>query len=234
MGFRQTERDDCGYKPNLDRFSSPWPSRPNKWQPSVTFVTRPSFMSLSGSPWISGTFLHLPQSSIPCPPLETCAWSGPIPLSAQDWYVEPGSGQDGRHPRATSLICSGKITKDAVPKPIAQRGINCHHEEFQNEQSNLDSALVVMPFQSHRMREKMTPPTTMACVELCMFAECTEGSRHQGEDIVTGTKVRTTCGCECQHTHAHYYDGLTQQLSPWCVWRLDCPKTRSIHVVAPT
>ena len=83
---------------------------------------------------------------------------------------------------------------------IAQRGINYHHEEFQYEQPILDSAFVVMPLESHQEQQqragKMTSPTTMACLELCMFAE---GSRHQEEVIVTGTKVRTCC----QHAHTH-------------------------------
>lgn len=64
---------------------------------------------------------------------------------------------------------------------LAQRGINYEDEPAEHETPIIDAAYVTMPFQSN---EKVK---TLGCLELCMYAE---GSRHQEEIIVTGTKGR--------------------------------------------
>jgi len=66
---------------------------------------------------------------------------------------------------------------------LAQRGLN-YQEEDQTDWNHppiIDAAYVTMPFQS------TTPVRTLACLELCMYAE---GSRHQEEIVVTGTQGR--------------------------------------------
>lgn len=71
-------------------------------------------------------------------------------------------------------------------RALAQRGINYSDEQDPFETPIIDSAYVTMPF-----RKQEDPgvrwSNAIGCLELCMFAE---GSRHQEEIIVTGTKVR--------------------------------------------
>lgn len=61
----------------------------------------------------------------------------------------------------------------------------------------IDSAYVVMPFEDRKNDEEDEEKdkdhhAIMGCLELCMYAE---GSRHQEEIIVTGTKVSIrVCG----------------------------------------
>jgi hypothetical protein len=54
----------------------------------------------------------------------------------------------------------------------------------------MDAAYVVMPFRENCTHfesiEKQSQKSVMGCLELCMYAE---GSHHQEEIIVTGTKV---------------------------------------------
>lgn len=64
---------------------------------------------------------------------------------------------------------------------MAQRGLNYEDEPAEYETPIIDAAYVTMPFQSN---DKVK---AMGCLELCMYAE---GSRHQEEIIVTGTKGR--------------------------------------------
>lgn len=61
-------------------------------------------------------------------------------------------------------------------RALAQRGLNYHHETEQFETPIMDAAFVTMPLDR-----------SIGCLELCMYAE---GSRHQEEIIVTGTKGR--------------------------------------------
>lgn len=63
-------------------------------------------------------------------------------------------------------------------KAIVQRGINYQDEKLEHDIPIVDSAYVIFPFLASR---------TMGCLELSMFAD---GSRHQEELVVTGTKGR--------------------------------------------
>ena len=65
---------------------------------------------------------------------------------------------------------------------LAQRGINYQNEQDRVDPPVLDSAYVILGLQD----EQHGKPPAMGSLELCMFAE---GSRHQEEIIVTGTKV---------------------------------------------
>jgi predicted dehydrogenase len=68
----------------------------------------------------------------------------------------------------------------------AQRGINYQDEPHPAAFPIIDAAYVTMPWASS-MSEKESSSRTMSCLELCMYAD---GSRHQEEVIVTGTKGR--------------------------------------------
>ena len=74
-------------------------------------------------------------------------------------------------------LITGKEPDFSRIHSIIQRGINYQDEE-KSELPIIDSAYMILPFASSR---------AMGCLELCMFAE---GSRHQEEIIVTGTKGR--------------------------------------------
>ena len=69
-------------------------------------------------------------------------------------------------------------------RSLVQRGVNYGDEEppLNEETPIIDAAYVMFP-----MKDANRPSTIMACLELCMYAE---GSRHQEEIIVTGTKGR--------------------------------------------
>ena len=78
-------------------------------------------------------------------------------------------------------------------RALTQRGLNYQDEPDEYDCPIIDSAYVTMPFQKP---DDSTSPrnrkwnSTIGCLELCMFAE---GSRHQEEIVVTGTKVRNGC-----------------------------------------
>jgi myo-inositol 2-dehydrogenase / D-chiro-inositol 1-dehydrogenase len=78
------------------------------------------------------------------------------------------------------LITGEEANLDHV-RALAQRGINYGDEPSLYDVPIIDSAYVTLPFQSN---DKVK---TIANLELCMYAE---GSRHQEEIIVTGTKGR--------------------------------------------
>eukprot|EP00980_Cylindrotheca_fusiformis_P018512 scaffold6124_cov122-Cylindrotheca_fusiformis.AAC.31 len=84
-------------------------------------------------------------------------------------------------------LITGKEVNVAKVKALAQRGINYHDEEDQFEKPIIDSAFVTMPFQNDSTDGSPVCSNAIGCLELCMFAE---GSRHQEEIIVTGTKGR--------------------------------------------
>jgi predicted dehydrogenase len=83
------------------------------------------------------------------------------------------------------LITGQEVTLGHV-RALAQRGLNYNDEPTLYEVPIIDSAYVLMPFHpeddpdAHKIK-------AMGCLELCMYAE---GSRHQEEIIVTGTKGR--------------------------------------------
>lgn len=86
------------------------------------------------------------------------------------------------------------ITGEEVALPrvraLVQRGINYEEEPDDYNCPIIDSAYVLLPFESkedHNKNERHARKTTIGCLELCMYAE---GSRHQEEIIITGTKGR--------------------------------------------
>jgi myo-inositol 2-dehydrogenase / D-chiro-inositol 1-dehydrogenase len=94
------------------------------------------------------------------------------------------------------LITGQEVSLPQV-RALAQRGLN-YHEELSLpgvERPVIDAAYVVMPFQNSKNQANGTTESaeqrrtvdTIGCLELCMYAE---GSRHQEEIIVTGTKVK--------------------------------------------
>jgi len=70
-------------------------------------------------------------------------------------------------------------------KTLAQRGFNYQDEPNKFEVPIIDSAYVMMPFENNPNQQNVS--NSIGCLELCMFSE---GSRHQEEIIVTGTKGR--------------------------------------------
>jgi myo-inositol 2-dehydrogenase/D-chiro-inositol 1-dehydrogenase len=68
-------------------------------------------------------------------------------------------------------------------RALAQRGLNYQDEPTEFVTPIIDSAYVTMPFRDDKGGKWSS---TIGCLELCMFSE---GSRHQEEIIVTGTKV---------------------------------------------
>ena len=72
-------------------------------------------------------------------------------------------------------------------RALAQRGLNYQDEESEHPTPIIDSAYVTMPFRSSMGGSNKNWSSTIGCLELCMFSE---GSRHQEEIIVTGTKGR--------------------------------------------
>ena len=87
-------------------------------------------------------------------------------------------------------LITGKEASLGRVRSLAQRGLNYETEEEQYEVPILDSAYVTLPFvprsNGHSSNGKRVV-NTIGCLELCMYAE---GSRHQEEIIVTGTKGR--------------------------------------------
>jgi hypothetical protein len=83
------------------------------------------------------------------------------------------------------LITSQEAVLSKV-RALAQRGLNYQDEGSEFETPIIDSAYVTMPFKCADPAERKQWSNTIGCLELCMFSE---GSRHQEEIIVTGTKV---------------------------------------------
>lgn len=86
-------------------------------------------------------------------------------------------------------LISGREVDLSKILSMAQRGINYGDEAVDHDgQPIIDAAYVMLPFlrrDDEQDVRKSTQP--VGCLELCMYAE---GSRHQEEIIVTGTKVR--------------------------------------------
>jgi myo-inositol 2-dehydrogenase / D-chiro-inositol 1-dehydrogenase len=79
-------------------------------------------------------------------------------------------------------------------RSMVQRGLNYKDEPNPRETPIIDSAYVIVPFLKpihlkSKSGEAYRSQNTMGVLELCMYAE---GSRHQEEIIVTGTKVCVT------------------------------------------
>jgi myo-inositol 2-dehydrogenase / D-chiro-inositol 1-dehydrogenase len=73
-------------------------------------------------------------------------------------------------------------------RALAQRSINYDDEDLPYDTPIIDAAYVTLPFLNNRSGDiKIPKSSTLGCLELCMYAE---GSRHQEEIIVTGTKGR--------------------------------------------
>ena len=93
------------------------------------------------------------------------------------------------------LITSQEVQPSGV-RSLAQRGLNYQDEDLEHYPI-VDSAYVIMPFKEREDAEDGDGGgyessgghhhSTIGCLELCMF---TEGSRHQEEIVVTGTKGR--------------------------------------------
>jgi myo-inositol 2-dehydrogenase/D-chiro-inositol 1-dehydrogenase len=84
------------------------------------------------------------------------------------------------------LITGQEVALSKV-RALAQRGINYEDEPDPYDTPIIDSAYVTMPFQKQDdATSDIRWSNAIGCLELCMFAE---GSRHQEEIIVTGTKV---------------------------------------------
>lgn len=79
------------------------------------------------------------------------------------------------------LITGQEVDLDKI-RTMSQRGLNYEHEELSTDPV-IDAAYVMMKFQ----RGPQQRVAAMGCLELCMYAD---GSRHQEEIIVTGTKGR--------------------------------------------
>ena len=84
------------------------------------------------------------------------------------------TGQEVNLPGVRALAQRGLLYHDETPLPGVERPI-------------IDAAYVVMPFQGTEPPSPKVTTGAIGCLELCMYAE---GSRHQEEIIVTGTKVR--------------------------------------------
>jgi myo-inositol 2-dehydrogenase/D-chiro-inositol 1-dehydrogenase len=80
-------------------------------------------------------------------------------------------------------LITGREAKLNKIRALAQRGLNYQDETNPFETPIIDSAYVTLPFQNPKDGKWSN---TIGCLELCMFSE---GSRHQEEIIVTGTKV---------------------------------------------
>ena len=96
------------------------------------------------------------------------------------------------------VILKRDFDEEKGMKTVAQRGLNYHNEDSFDQLKTpiIDSAYVLMSFKEKDVNSesndasKLTPSikgNTIGCLELCMYAE---GSRHQEEVIVTGTKGR--------------------------------------------
>jgi predicted dehydrogenase len=84
-------------------------------------------------------------------------------------------------------LISSKEPQLSKVRALAQRGINYNDEEDTYDCPIIDSAYVTMPFRDASPNNDGKWSNTIGCLELCMFSE---GSRHQEEIIVTGTKGR--------------------------------------------
>jgi predicted dehydrogenase len=89
-------------------------------------------------------------------------------------------------------LITGKEMSHTGVRSLVQRGLNYENEPQLHETPIMDAAYVIMPFRENCTKTEsvkaQSQKSVMGCLELCMYAE---GSRHQEEIIVTGTKVCT-------------------------------------------
>ena len=84
-------------------------------------------------------------------------------------------------------LITGREASLSKVRALAQRGVNYQDEPQIYDTPIIDAAYVTMPFRSQKRSEPNSKQSAaIGCLELCMYAE---GSRHQEEIIVTGTKV---------------------------------------------
>jgi myo-inositol 2-dehydrogenase/D-chiro-inositol 1-dehydrogenase len=119
-------------------------------------------------------------------------------------------------------------------KTLAQRGLNYQDEPSEYKIPIIDSAYVTMPFKNHACDKN--GPNAIGCLELCMFSE---GSRHQEEIIVTGTKGRLEAYLPenkvyqfCRPSHERWSD-RTIPPPPSSIHHqvFDCSNVREIHSI---
>lgn len=84
-------------------------------------------------------------------------------------------------------LITGKEADLSNVRSLVQRGINYKDEVQLYDTPIMDSAYCTMPFLHEGKSQGLDSANTIGCLELCMFAE---GSRHQEEIIVTGTRGR--------------------------------------------
>ncbi|CAB9501287.1 dihydrodiol dehydrogenase [Seminavis robusta] len=125
----------------------------------------------------------------------------PFLHKVQEWNRDPAKTGDTLVEKCCHFfdlfrLITGQEVKLPEVRALAQRGLNYHEETpvFGVDRPIIDSAYVVMPFDGGNQTKENTNPEdqsktvgTIGCLELCMYCE---GSRHQEEIIVTGTKGR--------------------------------------------
>lgn len=87
-------------------------------------------------------------------------------------------------------LITGKEMSESGVGSIAQRGLNYEQEPQHSDFPVMDASFVIFPFSEQctpggESIQKQSQKAVIGCLELCMYAE---GSRHQEEIIVTGTK----------------------------------------------
>jgi predicted dehydrogenase len=132
-------------------------------------------------------------------------------------------------------LITGKEMSHKGVRSLAQRGLLYEDEPNLYEKPIMDAAFVVMPFRENCTHgesiAKQSQRAVMGCLELCMYAE---GSRHQEEITVTGTKVRGVSLCIVQSTTLidSYHSPLAFILR--VVWRPIFPKIQFTSSRDPT
>jgi predicted dehydrogenase len=131
-------------------------------------------------------------------------------------------------------LITGKEISEAGVRSLAQRGLNYHDEPQHSDTPIVDAAYCFFPFREKctmdESIQKQSQKATMGCLELCMYAE---GSRHQEEIIVTGTKVslslagaRPNASCSVSKMICSRTRSFPVLYCSRAVWRLTFRRTR--------
>jgi myo-inositol 2-dehydrogenase/D-chiro-inositol 1-dehydrogenase len=132
------------------------------------------------------------------------------------------------------LITGQEANLDHI-RAMAQRGINYQDEEQLYDVPIIDAAYVFLSFQKAATAEpnqQRASSTTMGCLELCMYAD---GSRHQEEIIVTGTKGRLEAYLPENKVYAYTRPSLKEwsdrTVPPTSIQETvhDCSNVRQVH-----